>query len=39
MPHRSMSFLDVAVDIISIAQHASPDSSGHRLFIRMRSRT
>ena len=30
---------DVAADIISIAQQASPDSSGHRLFIRMRSRT
>ena len=39
MPHRSMSFLDVAADIISIAQQARPDSSGHRLFIRMRSST
>jgi hypothetical protein len=34
-----MSFFDVAADIISIAQQARPDSSGHRLFIRMRSRT
>ena len=39
MPQRSMSFFDVAVDIISMAQQASPDRSGHRLFIRMRSRT
>ena len=39
MPQRSMSFFDVAADIISIAQQASPDSSGHRLFIRIRSRT
>src|SRR5918995_2017900 len=39
MPHRSMSFLDVAADIISIAQHARPDSRGHRLFIRIRSVT
>ena len=39
MPQRSMSFLDVAADIISIAQQARPDSSGHRLFIRIRSRT
>jgi len=30
---------DVAVDIISIAQHASPDNSGHSEFIRIRSRT
>ncbi len=37
MPQRSMSFLDVAADIISIAQQASPDSSGQRLFIRIRS--
>jgi hypothetical protein len=34
-----MSFLDVAADIISMAQQARPDRSGHRLFIRMRSRT
>ena len=39
MPQRSMSFFDVAADIISIAQQARPDSSGHRLFIRIRSRT
>src|SRR6187200_820646 len=38
-PKRSRSFFDVADDIISIAQHASPDRSGQRLFIRMRSRT
>ena len=39
MPQRSMSFLDVAADIISMAQQARPDRSGHRLFMRMRSRT
>ena len=39
IPQRSMSFFEVAVDIISIAQHASPDSSGHSEFIRIRSRT
>jgi hypothetical protein len=34
-----MSFFEVAVDIISMAQQARPESSGHRLFMRMRSRT
>jgi hypothetical protein len=37
-PKRSMSFLLVAAEIISIAQQARPDSSGHRLLTRMRSR-
>jgi hypothetical protein len=39
MPQRSMSFLEVAADIISMAQQARPDRRGHRLFMRMRSRT
>ena len=39
MPQRSMSLREVADDIISKAQQASPDRSGQRLFIRMRSRT
>ena len=39
IPQRSMSFLLVAADIISIAQQASPDRSGHRLLARIRSRT
>ena len=39
MPQRSMSFLEVAADIISIAQQARPESNGHRLFARIRSRT
>jgi len=34
-----MSLRDVAADIISIAQQARPDRSGHRLFARIRSRT
>jgi hypothetical protein len=33
-----MSLRLVAVDIISIAQQARPESSGQRLFARMRSR-
>ena len=37
MPQRSMSFLDVAADIISKAQQARPESSGQRLFMRIRS--
>ena len=39
IPQRSMSFLEVAADIISMAQQASPDSSGQRLLARIRSRT
>src|SRR5215203_6545699 len=39
MPQRSMSLREVAADIISMAQQARPDRSGHRLFIRMRSRS
>ena len=39
MLKRSMSLTLVAADIISIAQQARPDSSGQRLFIRMRSST
>jgi hypothetical protein len=34
-----MSFFEVAAAIISMAQQATPDRSGHRLFIRIRSRT
>jgi hypothetical protein len=34
-----MSLRDVAADIISIAQQARPDNSGHKLFIRIRSST
>src|SRR6187200_3538504 len=39
MLKRSMSLTDVADDIISIAQQASPDSSGQRLLSRIRSST
>src|SRR6187200_2938450 len=39
MLKRSMSLIGVAELIISIAQHARPDVSGHRLFRRIRSRT
>src|SRR4026207_2459608 len=38
MLKRSMSFHGVAADIISIAQHASPDVNGQRLLSRIRSR-
>jgi hypothetical protein len=34
-----MSLREVAADIISIAQHASPERSGQRLFALIRSRT
>src|SRR3990170_673919 len=34
MPQRSMSFLDVADDIISMAQQARPERSGQRLLAR-----
>jgi hypothetical protein len=36
-PKRSMSFLLVAAEIISMAQQARPESNGQRLFIRIRS--
>jgi hypothetical protein len=38
-PKRSMSCLLVAAEIMSMAQHANPESNGHRLFTRMRSST
>ena len=38
IPKRSMSFMGVAVLIISIAQHDRPDSSGHSELARIRSR-